>query len=145
LNGVDNPQLIYLESLEGNIPLRPISKSEALNFEDVLDHEDQTSLISLSLNNNHPLSHQWSSEDIEGLSVWVYGELLEKIHYISGFNISQFSIDALLRTDEARNIVWLDYSGYHLASCQGDLTVPQHYFIVKGRLDLHKEMNEVKK
>lgn len=122
------------------VPLRPISKVEAQN----ISEEDPTELIALSLNNNHSDAEKWTSEDVERLTTHIIKELLLEIQDLSGFNISQFSIDALLRTDEARNIIRLDYYGYHLASCQGDLTVPQDYFISKGRLNLHNEMNKTK-
>jgi hypothetical protein len=123
------------------VPLRPISKVEARN----ISEEDPIELIVLSLNNNHPDAEKWTSEDVERLTTHLIKELLLEIQDLSGFNISQFSIDALLRTDEARNIIWLDYCGYHLVSCQGDLTGPQEYFITKGRSQLYKEMNQVKK
>lgn len=48
-----------------------------------------------------------------------------------------------LETDEAQEIIWLDYCGYHLCGCQGDLTIIQSYFLAKGRMDLHEEMNKV--
>lgn len=123
------------------VPLRPISKVEAQKN---ISEGDPTELIALSLNNNHPDAEKWTSEDVERLTTHLIKELLLEIQDLSGFNISQFSIDALLRTDEARNIIWLDYCGYHLASCQGDLTVPQDYFINKGRLNLYNEMNKTK-
>jgi hypothetical protein len=123
------------------VPLRPISKVEAQKN---ISEGDPTELIALSLNNNHPDAEKWTSEDVERLTTHIIKELLLEIQDLSGFNISQFSIDALLRTDEARNIIWLDYCGYHLASCQGDLTVPQDYFINKGRLNLYNEMNKTK-
>lgn len=50
-----------------------------------------------------------------------------------------------LKTNEAKNIIWLDYCGYPLADNLGDLTVIQYYFILKGRAELHKEMNKVDK
>ncbi|WP_296796193.1 hypothetical protein [uncultured Methanobrevibacter sp.] len=39
----------------------------------------------------------------------------------------------------------MDYCGYHLCERSSDLTVVQSYFIVKGRAELHKEMNKVDK
>lgn len=47
-----------------------------------------------------------------------------------------------LKTEEGREIIWLDYCGYHLADSMGDLTIRQSYFISKGRMDLHNEMNK---
>ena len=48
-----------------------------------------------------------------------------------------------LKTDEGLNIIWLDYCGYHLATCQQDLTPLQALFLTKGRLKLHEDMNKV--
>ena len=42
-------------------------------------------------------------------------------------------------------MIWLDYCGYPIANNQTDLTLPQTIFITKGRMELYKEMNEVKK
>ena len=47
--------------------------------------------------------------------------------------------------NEGKNIIWLDYCGYHLCERSTDLTIVQEAFIVKGRADLHKAMNQVKK
>lgn len=48
-----------------------------------------------------------------------------------------------LKSDEALNILWLDYCGYHLASNQQDLTPLQTLFLTKGRLKLYEDMNKV--
>lgn len=50
-----------------------------------------------------------------------------------------------LKSNIGREIIWLDYCGYHLADSQYDLTIPQRLFLTKGRMELHKEMNKVKK
>lgn len=50
-----------------------------------------------------------------------------------------------LKTNEAKNIIWLDYCGYHLTENISDLTLAQTLFITKGRMDLHKEMNKAPK
>jgi hypothetical protein len=50
-----------------------------------------------------------------------------------------------LKTDEAKEIIWLDYCGYHLCARQVDMTKCQAYFVSKGRMDLHNEMNKVEK
>ena len=42
-------------------------------------------------------------------------------------------------------LIWLDYCGYHLRDNQQDLTIYQAIFLQKGRLELYKQMNEVKK
>ena len=47
-------------------------------------------------------------------------------------------------TDEAEEIIWLDYCGYHLSDKQSDLTLYQTLFLSKGRMKLYKEMNKVK-
>ena len=44
---------------------------------------------------------------------------------------------------EGKNIIWLDYCGYHLADNIQDLTIAQEIFLVKGRVELHQEMNKV--
>ena len=54
-------------------------------------------------------------------------------------------LKTFLKTDEAQNIIWLDYCGYHLTDNISDLTLHQELFITKGRADLHKEMNKVDK
>ena len=54
-------------------------------------------------------------------------------------------LKTFLKTEEAKNIIWLDYCGYHLANTINDLTLAQTLFITKGRMDLHKEMNKVPK
>lgn len=48
-----------------------------------------------------------------------------------------------LKTNEAKQIAWLDYCGYHLTTLQRDLTPLQAIFITRARLDLYKEMNSV--
>lgn len=55
-----------------------------------------------------------------------------------------------LKTDEAQEIILLDYRGYPLAKTQRELTYAQRLFILKGRAKLDKEMaeaeeNEMKK
>lgn len=50
-----------------------------------------------------------------------------------------------MKTNEGHNIIWLDYCGYHLAERVSDLTIVQQLFITKGRLELYKKLNEVKK
>lgn len=50
-----------------------------------------------------------------------------------------------LKTNEAQNIIWLDYCGYHLADNVQDLTIAQELFLTKGRLQLHEKMYKVKK
>lgn len=49
-----------------------------------------------------------------------------------------------LNSPEGRELIWLDYCGYHLCKRQVDMTIRQVYVISKGRLDLHNEMNKVK-
>ena len=49
-----------------------------------------------------------------------------------------------LKTNEGQNLIWLDYCGYQLADSLGDLTIIQYNFILKGRAELHKKMNEIK-
>jgi hypothetical protein len=46
-----------------------------------------------------------------------------------------------LKTNEASQIIWLDYCGYHLADNQMDLTPLQTLFLTKGRLKLYNDMN----
>lgn len=50
-----------------------------------------------------------------------------------------------LKTNESKNIIWLDYCGYKLADTITELTLVQELFITKGRLQLHQEMNKVDK
>jgi len=47
-----------------------------------------------------------------------------------------------LKTDEGKQIIWLDYCGYHIRDNQRDLTIVQNIFLTKGRLELYKEMNK---
>ena len=47
-----------------------------------------------------------------------------------------------LKTDEAQEIILLDYWGYPLAATQKDLTYAQRMFITKGRAKLEKELQE---
>lgn len=47
-----------------------------------------------------------------------------------------------LKTNEAQEIILLDYRGYHLATTQRQLTYAQRLFILKGRNKLDKEMAE---
>ena len=54
-------------------------------------------------------------------------------------------LKTFLKTNEGKNIIWLDYCGYHLTNVQSDLTIPQKLFLVKGRMELYQEMNKVKK
>lgn len=51
---------------------------------------------------------------------------------------------SFLKTNEGKNIIWLDYCGYHLTGSQYDLTIPQKLFLVKGRMNLYNEMNKTK-
>ena len=53
-------------------------------------------------------------------------------------------LKTFLKTAEGTRIMWLDYCGYHLAEKQSDLTPTQALLISKGRMNLYKEMNEVK-
>jgi len=48
-----------------------------------------------------------------------------------------------IKTRDGWNIIWLDYCGYHLVDNQCDLTVAQQVFLVKGRFELHQQMNTV--
>ena len=48
-----------------------------------------------------------------------------------------------IKSNEGRQILWLDYCGYHLTDRQSDLTILQVIFLTKGRLELYKEMNKV--
>ena len=48
-----------------------------------------------------------------------------------------------IKSKEGRQILWLDYCGYHLTRCQSDLTILQTLFLAKGRLELYQEMNKV--
>ena len=54
-------------------------------------------------------------------------------------------LKTFLKTPEAKNIIWLDYCGYHLSDKQNDLTPLQALFISKGRHELYVEMNKVEK
>ena len=47
-----------------------------------------------------------------------------------------------LKTDEAQEIILLDYWGYPLALTQKDLTFAQSMFILKGRAKFEKEMRK---
>ncbi|MBR3140448.1 MAG: hypothetical protein IKF11_06240 [Methanobrevibacter sp.] len=47
-----------------------------------------------------------------------------------------------LKTDEAQEIILLDYRGYPLAQTQKDMTFPQIMFILKGRSKFDKELRE---
>ena len=52
-------------------------------------------------------------------------------------------LKTFIKTIEGWNIIWLDYCGYHLVDSQIDLTIAQQVFLVKGRFELHKQMNTV--
>ena len=59
-------------------------------------------------------------------------------------------LKTFLKTDDAQEIILLDYWGYPLATSQKDLTYAQRLFILKGRAEIEKEMrkaeeNEMKK
>ena len=54
-------------------------------------------------------------------------------------------LKTFLKTNEADEIIWLDYCGYNLTKLQSDLTMPQRLVLVKGRSKLYEEMNKVKK
>lgn len=47
-----------------------------------------------------------------------------------------------LKTDEAQEIILLDYWGYPLAPTQRELTYAQRMFIIKGRAKFEKELRE---
>ena len=47
-----------------------------------------------------------------------------------------------LKTNEAQEIILLDYKGYHLATSQKDLTYAQRYFILRGREELEKKIKQ---
>ena len=47
-----------------------------------------------------------------------------------------------LKTNSGRNIILLDYYGYHIVEKQSDMTVLQEMFILKGRYELDKEIAE---
>ena len=47
-----------------------------------------------------------------------------------------------LKTNEAQEIILLDYWGYPLARTQRELTYAQRLFIIKGRAKFEKELNE---
>ena len=47
-----------------------------------------------------------------------------------------------LKSDEAQEIILLDYWGYPLATTQKDLTYAQRLFITKGRAKFEKELQE---
>ena len=47
-----------------------------------------------------------------------------------------------LKTDEAQQIIWLDYFGYPLAKTQQELTPLQALFLTKGRMELEKELRK---
>ena len=47
-----------------------------------------------------------------------------------------------LKTNEAQEIILLDYWGYPLAPTQKDLTYAQRLFITKGRAEFEKKMRE---
>lgn len=49
---------------------------------------------------------------------------------------------SFLKTNEAQQVIWLDYCGYHLTPLQKDLTPIQALFLTKGRLQLYKDMND---
>lgn len=47
-----------------------------------------------------------------------------------------------LKTNEAQEIILLDYKGYPLATSQKDLTYAQRYFILRGREELEKKIKQ---
>lgn len=47
-----------------------------------------------------------------------------------------------LKTEEAQEIILLDYRGYHLAATQKELTYAQRMFILKGRAKLDEEIRK---
>jgi hypothetical protein len=52
---------------------------------------------------------------------------------------------AFLKTNEGKELIWLDYCGYHLTDRQEKMTVIQSAVIAKGRMNLFNEMNKSKK
>lgn len=59
-------------------------------------------------------------------------------------------LKTFLKTDDAQEIILLDYWGYPLVTSQKDLTYAQRLFILKGRAEFEKERrkaeeNEMKK
>ena len=51
-------------------------------------------------------------------------------------------LKTFLKTDDAQEIILLDYWGYPLATSQKDLTYAQRLFILKGRAEFEKEMRK---
>lgn len=47
-----------------------------------------------------------------------------------------------MKSNEAQEIILLDYWGYPLATTQKDLTYAQRLFITKGRAEFEKKMRE---
>lgn len=47
-----------------------------------------------------------------------------------------------LKTNDAQQIIWLDYWGYKLADKQQDLTPLQALFLMKGRMKLEEELQK---
>ena len=54
-------------------------------------------------------------------------------------------LKTFLKTDDAQEIILLDYWGYPLATSQKDLTYAQRLFILKGRAEFKKEMRKAEK
>lgn len=54
-------------------------------------------------------------------------------------------LKTFLKTDDAQEIILLDYWGYPLATSQKDLTYAQRLFILKGRAEFEKEMRKAEK
>ncbi len=51
-------------------------------------------------------------------------------------------LNSFLKTKEAEAIFVLDYYGYPIANKQGDLTIPQELFLLMGKPDFDKRLNE---
>ena len=52
--------------------------------------------------------------------------------------------NSFLKTNEAQNILVLDYYGYKLTERQGELTRPQELFLLIGKVEFDKKINKVK-
>ena len=50
--------------------------------------------------------------------------------------------NSFLRTKEAEAIFILDYYGYHIATKQSDLTIPQELFLLLGKPEFDKKIQE---
>lgn len=59
--------------------------------------------------------------------------------------LQRMMLTAFLKTNDGKELIWLDYCGYHLTDRQEKMTVTQSAVIAKGRMNLYKEMNSTKK